>query len=125
MCSIARCARQRSRRGSRRSRRRRTPTCCASSASSFRSTAASRAGEQTDAAYRGVLRLPPGGEDEYVEGLKLIANAGLQAQTHAVGNETIDVIVRSYGRADAGTPIRNLRWTIMHLFHPSDAALKR
>ncbi len=82
-------------------------------------------GEQPDATYRGVLLLPPGGEDEYVEGLKLIANAGLQAQTHAVGDETIDVIVRSYGRVNAEKPIRNLRWTIMHLFHPSDAALKR
>ena len=82
-------------------------------------------GEQPDAAYRGILLLPPGGEDEYVEGLKLIAQAGLQAQTHAVGNETIDVIVRSYGRVNAEVPIRNLRWTIMHLFFPSDAALKQ
>jgi predicted amidohydrolase YtcJ len=82
-------------------------------------------GEQTDANYRGVLLLPPGGEDEYVEGLKLIAEAGLQAQTHAVGNETIDVIVRSYGRVNAEKPIRDLRWTIMHLFHPSDEALKK
>src|ERR1041385_8959895 len=82
-------------------------------------------GEQTDAAYRGVLLLPPGGEDEYVDGLKLIANAGLQAQTHAVGDETIDVIVRSYGRVNAEKPIRPRRWTIMHLFHPSQAALKR
>ena len=49
-------------------------------------------GEQTNAAYRGVLLLPPGGEDEYVEGLRLIADAGLQAQTHAVGDETIDLI---------------------------------
>jgi predicted amidohydrolase YtcJ len=81
-------------------------------------------GEQTDAAYRGVLLLPPGGEDEYVAGLKLIADAGLQAQTHAVGNETIDVIVRSYARVNRETPIRDLNWTIMHLFHPSDAALK-
>src|SRR3954453_18927177 len=82
-------------------------------------------GEQTDASYRGVLLLPPGGEDEYVEGLKLIADAGLQAQTHAVGDETIDVIVRSYGRVNAEKPIRDLHWTIMHLFHPSDAALKQ
>jgi len=82
-------------------------------------------GEQTDAAYRGVLLLPPGGEDEYVEGLKLIADAGLQAQTHAVGNETIDVIVRAYERVNDERPIRDLRWTIMHLFHPSDAALKK
>ena len=81
-------------------------------------------GEQTDPAYRGVLLLPPGGEDEYVEGLRLIAAAGLQAQTHAVGNETIDVIVRSYERVNRERPIRDLRWTIMHLFHPSDSALK-
>ncbi len=82
-------------------------------------------GEQPDAAYRGVLLLPSGGEDEYVDGLKLIAQAGLQAQTHAVGNETIDVVVRSYSRVNAEIPIRNLRWTVMHLFHPSDAALKQ
>jgi len=82
-------------------------------------------GEQTDAAYRGLLLLPPGGEDEYVEGLKLIADAGLQAQTHAVGDETIDVIVRSYERVNREKPIRDLRWTIMHLFHPSDAAIRK
>ena len=82
-------------------------------------------GEQTNAAYRGVLLLPPGGEDEYVEGLRLIAEAGLQAQTHAVGDETIDVIVRAYERVNSEKPIRPLNWTIMHLFHPSDAALKK
>src|ERR1043166_3819741 len=82
-------------------------------------------GEQTDAAYRGVLLLPPGGGGEYVESLKLTADAGLQAQTHAVGDETIDVIVRSYERVNREKPIRDLRWTIMHLFHPSDAALAK
>jgi predicted amidohydrolase YtcJ len=82
------------------------------------------AGEQTDPKYRGQLLLPPGGEDEYVEGLKLVGKAGLQAQTHAVGDETIDVIVRAYRRVNAETPIKPLHWTIMHLFHPSDTALK-
>src|SRR5215213_945331 len=82
-------------------------------------------GEQTNAAYRGVLLLPPGGEDEYVEGLKLIADAGLQAQTHAVGDETIDLIVRAYERVNKEKPIGDLRWAIMHLFHPSDAALQK
>src|SRR5215213_6733718 len=82
-------------------------------------------GEQTNASYRGVLLLPPGGEDEYVEGLKLIADAGLQAQTHAVGDETIDLIVRAYERVNKEKPIGDLRWTIMHLFHPSDAALEK
>ncbi len=81
-------------------------------------------GEQTDPEYRGVLLLPPGGEDEYVEGLKLVAAAGLQAQTHAVGDETIDVVVRSYGRVNRDSPIAPLNWTVMHLFHPSDEALK-
>lgn len=82
-------------------------------------------GEQTNASYRGVLLLPPGGEDEYVEGLKLIADAGLQAQTHAVGDETIDLIVRAYERVNREKPIRDMRWLIMHLFHPSDAALQK
>jgi predicted amidohydrolase YtcJ len=82
-------------------------------------------GEQTNAAYRGVLLLPPGGEDEYVEGLKLIADAGLQAQTHAVGNETIDIIVRAYERVNKDKPIRPLNWAIMHFFHPSDDAMKK
>ncbi len=81
-------------------------------------------GEQTDPNYRGVLLLPMGGEDEYVEGLKLVAQAGLQAQTHAVGDETIDLIVKSYGRVNAEIPLKPLNWAIMHLFHPSDAALK-
>jgi hypothetical protein len=82
-------------------------------------------GEQTDPEYRGVLLLPPGGEDEYVEGLKLIAAAGLQTQTHAVGDETIDVIVRAYGRVNAERPIRDLRWTIMHIFLPKDDAIRQ
>lgn len=80
--------------------------------------------EQNDPGYRGMLLLPPGGEDEYVEGLKLIARAGLQAQTHAVGDETINVVVRSYQRVNQEIPIRSLNWTVMHLFHPSNAALK-
>ncbi len=81
-------------------------------------------GEQNDPTYRGVLLLPPGGESEYVDGLKAVAEAGLQAQTHAVGDETIDLIVRAYGRIAKETrPIRDLRWAIMHIFLPSDAAL--
>jgi predicted amidohydrolase YtcJ len=82
-------------------------------------------GEQTNPEYRGVLLLPPGGENEYVEGLKLIAAAGLQAQTHAVGDETIDLIVRAYGRVNETTSIKPLNWAIMHIFHPRDAAIAK
>jgi predicted amidohydrolase YtcJ len=85
-------------------------------------------GEQPDPAYRGVLLLPPGGEEEWVEALAAIAEAGLQTQTHAVGDETIDTIVRAYGRIDRGQAQghkpRDLRWTIMHVFLPSDAAIR-
>jgi predicted amidohydrolase YtcJ len=81
-------------------------------------------GEQPDPSFRGVLLLPPGGEDEYVEGLKLIAGAGLQAQTHAVGDETIDLAVRSYARVNKEKPIRDLHWTVVHLFHPTGWVLK-
>ena len=82
-------------------------------------------GEQPDKDYRGVLLLPPGGEDEWVEALKLVAENGLQAQTHAVGDETIDVIVRAYERAAGAKKIRDLRWSIMHIFLPTDAAIAK
>ncbi len=81
-------------------------------------------GEQPHADYHGLLMLPPGGEDEFVEALTLVAKAGLQVQTHGVGDEAIDVIMRSYARANEATPIRDLRWTLMHVFLPSDEAIE-
>jgi hypothetical protein len=80
-------------------------------------------GEQPRSDYHGLLMTPPGGEDEFVDALRLVAEAGLQAQTHGVGDETIDVIVRAYERVDRDLPIRDLRWVLMHVFLPSDAAL--
>ena len=82
-------------------------------------------GEQPDAGYKGLLLLPPGGVDEFVDGLRLAAAANVQVQTHAVGDETIDMIVDAYARIDADTPIRGRRWTIMHLFLPTPRALRR
>jgi predicted amidohydrolase YtcJ len=81
-------------------------------------------GEQPDKDYRGLMLLPPGGEEEWGQALQLVADAGLQAQTHAVGDETIDTVVRAYEKVNATRPIRDLRWTVMHIFLPSDAALK-
>jgi predicted amidohydrolase YtcJ len=81
-------------------------------------------GEQPDADYRGLMLLPPGGEEEWGQALQLVADAGLQAQTHAVGDETIDTVVRTYAKVNAARPIRDLHWTVMHIFLPSDAALK-
>lgn len=81
-------------------------------------------GEQPRADYHGLLMTPPGGEDEFVEALVLVAEAGLQVQTHGVGDEAIDVIIRSYARADEAIAIRDLRWTLMHVFLPSDEAIE-
>lgn len=81
-------------------------------------------GEQPDPGYKGVLLLPPGGEDELVDGLRLAAAAGVQVQTHAVGDETIDAILRAYRRVDADTPLRGRRWTVMHVFLPTPEAIR-
>jgi predicted amidohydrolase YtcJ len=82
-------------------------------------------GEQTDPAYRGIMLMPPGGMDELTEMLRLAAAARTQVQTHAVGDETIDTILDAYARSNAETPIRPLRWAVMHIFLPSAEALRR
>lgn len=82
-------------------------------------------GEQPRRDYHGLLMTPPGGEDEFVEALKRVAEAGLQAQTHGVGDEAIELVVRAYARVDAEMPVRELRWVLMHVFLPSDAALEK
>ncbi len=81
-------------------------------------------GEQPHADYRGLLMTPPGGEAEFVECLKLVADAGMQAQTHGVGDEAIDVIVRCYAEVAEGSPVADLRWTVMHVFLPTDEAIE-
>jgi len=81
-------------------------------------------GEQPHADYHGLLMLPPGGQAEFVEALNLVADAGLQAQTHGVGDEAIDVIARAYALANEHKPIGDLRWTLMHAFLPSDEAIQ-
>ncbi len=81
-------------------------------------------GEQPRSDYRGLLMTPPGGEDEFVECLKLVAEAGMQAQTHGVGDEAIDVIARCYAAVSEELPIADLRWTVMHVFLPTDEAIE-
>ena len=81
-------------------------------------------GEQPHENYRGLLMTPPGGEKEFVECLELVAEAGMQAQTHGVGDEAIDVIIRCYAEVSEHTSIADLRWTLMHVFLPSDEAIE-
>ncbi len=82
-------------------------------------------GEQPDPAYRGLLLLPPGGEDEFVAALTLAAEAGVQVQCHAVGDATIDLVVRCYERVNAAIPLRTLRWVVMHVHLPTMDAIAR
>lgn len=77
-------------------------------------------GEQNDPEYRGLSLLPAGGEAEFVEALKVVARAGMQVQTHGVGDACIDTIVRCYLAAAEEVPIRDLRWTVMHLHNPRE-----
>ncbi|SED47762.1 amidohydrolase [Rhodobacter sp. 24-YEA-8] len=72
-------------------------------------------GEQNDPEYRGLSLLPPGGETEFVAALELIAQAGMQVQTHGVGDHCIDIIVDSYLAVARTFPINGLRWTVMHM----------
>lgn len=82
-------------------------------------------GEQNDPDYRGLSLLPAGGEPEFIAALKLVARAGMQAQTHGVGDHCIDTIVRCYLAAAEEVPIRDLRWTVMHLHNPTEAVFAK
>ena len=82
-------------------------------------------GEQNDPEYYGLSLLPAGGEEEFIKSLELVAQAGLQVQCHGVGDVTIDLIVRAYQTVDRQTPIRNLRWVVMHMHVPTADAIKK
>lgn len=82
-------------------------------------------GEQPDSSYRGLLMLPKGGEPELVACMMQMAQAGLQVQCHAVGDEAIDVVVRCFEEVNATVPIAGLRWAVMHVHLPTSDALER
>ena len=86
------------------------------------------AGEQPDPDYRGVMILPAGGLDGFRDMLRLAAEAGLQVQTHGVGDETLDAIVQGYAATGEETGVEigldGLRWTAMHVFLPTPEAIE-
>lgn len=83
-------------------------------------------GEQTDPDYRGKLLIPEG-FDQWVEDLKRVAAAGWQVQAHGVGDRAIDKIVEAFSLVDMDPryDVGQLRWAVMHIFLPTDFALRR
>ncbi len=82
-------------------------------------------GEQTDPEYLGLWRMPQGREEEILGCLLDCARAGLQVQIHTAGDACIDLVIGLYERVNAKVPIAPLRWTLMHIFLPTDQHLAR
>lgn len=83
------------------------------------------AGEQPRDDYHGLYLLPSGGADELIAAYELIAAAGLQAQTHAVGDATIELVADCYAAVAEALPVRDLNWCLLHAFLPSGTAIAK
>lgn len=81
-------------------------------------------GEQPHSDYRGLLLTPTGGRDELVAAFTAAAEAGLQVQTHGVGDAAIDFIAEIYEAVAATHDIEPLNWCLMHVFLPTEGALR-
>jgi predicted amidohydrolase YtcJ len=82
-------------------------------------------GQQTDPDYYGELLLPPGGTEELQSAFSLAAEAGWQVQAHGVGDVTIDTVVDAYEEVNQETSLGPLRWTVMHIFLPTQESLEK
>ncbi len=60
----------------------------------------------------------------YRRQVRLYHNAGLQVQTHAIGDRAIDWVVNSYKLAEKGKGTKGLRHGVIHCDIPTDQALK-
>lgn len=79
--------------------------------------------EQDD--YHGHFLLPEGGTEELREMFERAAELGHQVQTHAVGDDAIELVLDLYEAVDEEHTIADLRWTVMHLFLPTGEHLER
>ncbi len=82
-------------------------------------------GEQNDPNFVGKLIVPAGGLEELGQMFMVAAERGWQVQAHAVGDATITAIVDLMEETDRKFPLRDLRWTIMHIFLPTAASLEK
>lgn len=82
-------------------------------------------GVQEAEAYHGHLLLPPGGEAEFREMAKRVAELGHQLQVHAVGDRALELLIDVYAEAAEERSLEELRWTMMHVFLPTASVLDR
>lgn len=61
--------------------------------------------------------------DTLKEMIRTAHDAGIHVSTHAIGDRTIDVVVKSYFEALKSNPIRGLRHGIIHANIPTDEAI--
>lgn len=81
-------------------------------------------GEQTDPEYRGLMILPPGGLAELEAMYVRAARHGFQFQTHIVGDATLDTLIDILWRVNDRRRLAQLRWPLVHIFHPTERALR-
>src|SRR6185437_3637570 len=82
-------------------------------------------GRQTHPKFVGKLVLPPGGLAELKEMFTIAASRGWQFQLHMVGDAAIDAILDLVEEVAEKYPLGELRWTMVHIFLPSERALAR
>ena len=80
-------------------------------------------GVQEQENYRGHLILPPGGEEELREMATRLAEMGHQLQTHVVGDAAMELLADVYEKAHEEHGIDDLRWTMIHVFLPTEDVL--
>jgi predicted amidohydrolase YtcJ len=79
-------------------------------------------GEQEKEGYRGVQIVPT---NVFKDTCLAAAKNGWHVETHGVGDQAIDLIVNTYEEVNREVPVGNLRWTVMHIFLPTDEAIEK
>jgi hypothetical protein len=79
-------------------------------------------GEQEKEGYFGVQVFPA---QLFKEACLLAAKNGWHVETHGVGDKAIDIIVDTYEEVNREVPIKDLRWTVMHIFLPTQQAIEK
>lgn len=79
-------------------------------------------GEQEDPDYHGISMWDPA---LFEETCAAAATRGWHVETHAVGDQAIQTVVDAYAKVNETTPIGDLRWTVMHIFLPTQEAIDK